>query len=196
MWYDADIDAQDAAHGCTGRFLADASRAHEALTFGTILSGLGFRGVSSGLTGQLGRSHIAGSSPSASTTCCHLHHVAEAPHAAEYRHRRGIWRAASHDWLGIGYGHRSASRPIILFLIIFLWTPPHFWALALLPLTAIMSVCRCAHVTGYVCGPDATRTGRYWSITVILADVGGAFAGLCQAWAECLYAVAWLVFGC
>jgi heme o synthase len=85
-----------------------------------------------------------------------------------------------------------AIEPLILFLIIFLWTPPHFWALALyrsddyaragipmLPVTA---------------GPDATRT-QILLYTIVLSAVAiapwplgyfsavyGVVAGICSAW--------------
>ena len=59
-----------------------------------------------------------------------LHDVAEAPDAAEHRHRRRRRRPAAGDRLGGGDRQRRLE-PLVLFLIIFLWTPPHFWALAL-----------------------------------------------------------------
>ena len=60
-----------------------------------------------------------------------LHDVAEALDAAEHRHRRRRRRLPADDRLGRGDRRRSASKPVLLFLIIFMWTPPHFWALAL-----------------------------------------------------------------
>src|SRR5207302_6088632 len=44
--------------------------------------------------------------------------------------RRRCGRAATCDRLG-GRHRRDRARAVILFLIIFLWTPPHFWALSL-----------------------------------------------------------------
>ena len=58
--------------------------------------------------------------------------LAEAPHAAEHRHRRRRRRDPAARRLGRGDRARSACAPLIMFLIIFLWTPPHFWALAIL----------------------------------------------------------------
>jgi protoheme IX farnesyltransferase len=54
--------------------------------------------------------------------------VAEALDAAEHRHRRpGRRLAAGHR---LGRGHREVPwQAWLLLLIIFLWTPPHFWAL-------------------------------------------------------------------
>ena len=51
--------------------------------------------------------------------------------AAEHRHRRRRRRLSADDRLGGGDGLASISASIALFLIIFMWTPPHFWALAL-----------------------------------------------------------------
>jgi protoheme IX farnesyltransferase len=48
----------------------------------------------------------------------HLHGDPQAVHAAEHRDRRGL-------------GRDVTFQPLLLFLIIFAWTPPHFWALAL-----------------------------------------------------------------
>ncbi len=49
---------------------------------------------------------------------------------AEHRHRRRRRRAAAVVAWAAATGSLSVE-PILLFLIIFLWTPPHFWALAL-----------------------------------------------------------------
>ena len=62
--------------------------------------------------------------------CFRLHHVAEADDAAEHRHRRRCRRLPADDRLGRGDRNGSLDS-VVLFLIIFLWTPPHFWALAL-----------------------------------------------------------------
>ena len=60
-----------------------------------------------------------------------LHDVAEAPHAAEHCHRRRRRRLPAGDRLGRGDRQRSTLMPLILFAIVFFWTPPHFWSLAL-----------------------------------------------------------------
>ena len=59
-----------------------------------------------------------------------LHHLAQAAHAAEHRHRRRRRRLSAADRLGRG-DRRHHAMPVLLFAIIFMWTPPHFWALAL-----------------------------------------------------------------
>jgi len=81
------------------------------------------------------------------------------------------WAAVSGD---------VSLAPVLMFLIIFLWTPPHFWALSLL---------RCDDYAGagvpmlpVVAGPDATRR-QILLYTLILGPVGLApwlagFAGL------------------
>jgi hypothetical protein len=61
-----------------------------------------------------------------------LHDVAEALDAAEHRDRRRRRRLPAGDRLGGGRPAIIAlSMPLLLFAIIFFWTPPHFWALAL-----------------------------------------------------------------
>ena len=59
-----------------------------------------------------------------------LHRLAEAAHRAEHRHRRR--RGAFPPLIGwvAATGQIDASARL-LFAIIFLWTPPHFWALSL-----------------------------------------------------------------
>ena len=59
-----------------------------------------------------------------------LYDVAQAHDAAEHRHRRRCRRISADDRLGRGDGD-GRHRAVLLFLIIFFWTPPHFWALSL-----------------------------------------------------------------
>jgi len=60
-----------------------------------------------------------------------LHRDPQATDAAKHRDRRRLRRHAA----GVGLGRHDrrcrGREALILFLIIFLWTPPHFWALAL-----------------------------------------------------------------
>ncbi len=61
----------------------------------------------------------------------HLYGVAQACDAAEYRDRR---RGGAFPPM-IGWAAATGTitiEPILLFLIVFFWTPPHFWALSLL----------------------------------------------------------------
>ena len=60
-----------------------------------------------------------------------LHRVAQARDAAEHRDRRRRRRRAAGARLGRGDRHASTGDALLLFLIIFVWTPPHFWALAI-----------------------------------------------------------------
>ena len=60
-----------------------------------------------------------------------LHALAQAQHAAEHRDRRRGRRVSAARRLGGGHGTLDLLA-LFLFLIIFYWTPPHFWALALL----------------------------------------------------------------
>ena len=59
-----------------------------------------------------------------------LHALAEAHLAPEHRDRRRRRRGAGARRLG--GGHRPPRwAPVVLFAVIFFWTPPHFWALAI-----------------------------------------------------------------
>ena len=62
----------------------------------------------------------------------HLYDVAQAADAAEHRYRRGGRVGTAARRLGNRHRSSSASRPFCCFLIVFVWTPPHFWALALM----------------------------------------------------------------
>jgi len=64
-----------------------------------------------------------------------------------------------------------AIEPCLMFLIVFLWTPPHFWALAL---TRIEDYARAGlPMLPVVAGADATRRHILW-YSVVLAPVGMA----------------------
>ena len=119
-----------------------------------------------------------------------LHHRAEALDRAEHRDRRRrpvrlppvvAWVAAT--------GSLSVE-PLLLFLIIFFWTPPHFWALALfrnddyaragVPMLPV------------VAGPDATRL-QILLYTIVLVAV--AFAPWPLGYFDAVYGVTSLVLG-
>ena len=61
-----------------------------------------------------------------------LHDVAQAPHAAEHRHRRRRRRGARRSSAGRRSPGGLDGTALYLFAIVFFWTPPHFWALSLL----------------------------------------------------------------
>ena len=102
MWYDADIDAcmQRTASRPIPRGLVSAD---EALTFGVVLA------IGSVITLGVLVNWVA----AALLTLDHrllplrLYHVAQAPHAAEHRHRRRCWRLPADDRLGCGHGLRE-----------------------------------------------------------------------------------------
>ncbi len=125
MWYDADIDAvmtRTASRPVpSGRILPE-----QALAFGLVLSALSVHDARR--VGQLG-----GRQPARLhhlLLCRRLHDVAEALDAAEHRHRRRCRLLSAVIGWAAATGAVSLES-VILFLIIFLWTPPHFWALAL-----------------------------------------------------------------
>ena len=92
-------------------------------------------------------------------------------------------------------------EPVLMFLIIFLWTPPHFWALALLSSDDYARAG--VPMLPVVAGPDETRK-QILIYTLVLAPVGltptllgyaglvyGAVAFLCGA---VMLALAWRVY--
>ena len=58
-----------------------------------------------------------------------LHGLAQAPDAAEHRHRRRGGRGSRRSWAGPPSTGSLSGTAIYLFAIVFFWTPPHFWAL-------------------------------------------------------------------
>jgi protoheme IX farnesyltransferase len=152
MWYDADIDAvmtrtamRPIPRGKISRF--------EALVFGLVLacSAVAVLALATNLTGgRAARLHDL-------LLCRRVHGVAEAatPQNIVIGGAAGAlppvigWAAATGD-IGL--------EPLALFLIIFLWTPPHFWALSLNRSRRICP-CRRPHAAGR-CRKGAQRRGR------------------------------------
>ena len=60
-----------------------------------------------------------------------LHRGPEAQVTSKHRHRRSGRRGPGPGGLGRSPGVRSGWAPLVLFALVFLWTPPHFWALAI-----------------------------------------------------------------
>ena len=125
MWYDADIDAVMSRTARRPiprgpRAAARSARLRPALA-GRSRSMLGLR--SNWLAAGAACLHDL-------LLRRHLHDVAQALDAAEHRHRRRGRRLPADDRLGRSHRH-AVARAVLLFLIIFFWTPPHFWALAL-----------------------------------------------------------------
>jgi heme o synthase len=162
MWYDADIDAR--MERTAGRPIPQGRvTADEALTFGSILS------VGSVLVLGLLVNWVAG--------------ALLALTIAFYVFVYTMWlkrRTAQNIVIGgaagafppmIGWAAVTGSvslESIVLFLIIFMWTPPHFWALALyrsddyaragVPMLPV------------VAGPDETRR-QIWLYSLLLVPV-------------------------
>ena len=125
MWYERDIDAL--MHRTRRRPIPAGRIAPQAaLAFGVSLS------VGSVLVLWLA-TNLAAATVLALSIAFYVfvyHDVAEAAHAAEHRDRRGGRRVSGADWLGSRTGSVDVL-PLLLFGIVFLWTPPHFWALSL-----------------------------------------------------------------
>ncbi|MBN8981450.1 MAG: heme o synthase [Rhizobiales bacterium] len=83
-----------------------------------------------------------------------------------------------------------SPEPILLFLIIFLWTPPHFWALALFRTDDYGRAN--VPMLPNVAGPDATRL-QILLYTVLLVTV--AFAPWPLGYFDAIYGVTSLVLG-
>jgi heme o synthase len=116
--------------------------------------------------------------------------VAQAHDRAEHRDRRGRRCRAGTGGLGGGDGALGAGA-WILFTVVFLWTPPHFWALAIVCdrdyATASVPMLPVVHGR-----PEAARRSlRYAAATVacsLLLPVADNRAGL-------IYVAAALVLG-
>ena len=83
-----------------------------------------------------------------------------------------------------------SMEPILLFLIIFFWTPPHFWALALFRSDDYARAG--VPMLPVVAGPDATRL-QILLYTVVLVAV--AFAPWPLGYFDAVYGVISLVLG-
>lgn len=125
MWYDADIDARMARTAARplprGRITAD-----EALQFGTVLS------VGSVLTLGVLVNWVAGAL--LALTIAFYVFVYTMWLKRRTPHNIVIGGAAGAFPPMIGWAAVTGSvslESVLLFLIIFMWTPPHFWALAL-----------------------------------------------------------------
>ena len=144
MWYDADIDAAD-----------DSAPPSVPVPSGAILNlarRLGF-GMALAVASVLMLGLLVSMwprppcfSPSPFCLLCgDLHHGPEAPHGAEHRHRWCRWCLPADDGSWCAVTGTIDPGAIALFMLIFMWTPPHFWALALYPrgATTATPVCRC-----------------------------------------------------
>ena len=171
MWYDADIDARMARTAARplprGRIAAD-----EALTFGTVLS------VGSVVTLGVLVNWVAGSLL-AMTIAFYLF-VYTMWLKRRTPHNIVIGGAAGAFPPMIGWAAVTGNvsiESVLLFLIIFLWTPPHFWALALYR-------CRDYERVGVpmlpvVAGlPETRRQILIYSVLLVPAAIAPYFVGL------------------
>ena len=125
MWYDADIDAVMARTAMRPIPRGKVSR-FEALVFGLVLSG--FAVVVLALATNL--------TAAALLACTILFYVVVYTAWLKRATRQNIVVGGAAGALPPVIGWAAATgeiglEPLALFLIIFLWTPPHFWALAL-----------------------------------------------------------------
>ncbi len=171
MWYDADIDARMARTAARplprGRVTAD-----EALTFGTVLS------VGSVVTLGVLVNWVAGAL--LALTIAFYLFVYTMWLKRRTPHNIVIGGAAGAFPPMIGWAAVTGNvslESVLLFLIIFMWTPPHFWALALYR-------CRDYERVGVpmlpvVAGPDETRRQiLLYSVLLVPLAVVPSFVGL------------------
>jgi heme o synthase len=126
MWYDADIDAE-MARTAARPIPRGSVTPDEALQFGTILS------VMSVLTLGVVVNWVAGAL--LAMTICYYLFVYTMWLKRLTPHNIVIGGAAGAFPPMIGWAAVAGNvtiESIVMFLIIFMWTPPHFWALALL----------------------------------------------------------------
>src|SRR6202790_2075036 len=125
MWYDADIDAVMTRTAMRPIPLGKVSR-FEALLFGLALGGFAVTALA--LATNL--------TAAALLACTILFYIVVYTAWLKRATRQNIVIGGAAGALPPVIGWASATgevglEPLILFLIIFLWTPPHFWALAL-----------------------------------------------------------------
>ena len=190
-WYDRDIDAlmerTSARPVASGRVGAGRrARASASCSPAAGVAVLALPGALAG--GRLGARRLP-------LLRRRLHRVAQAPHAAEHRHRRrGRAVPPLAAWAAV-HGSVSATA-VALFAIVFLWTPPHFWALALLstrttrapacpccrrcaaraPARSRSSSTRCSCPWHHSCRSPWGRSG--WLYAAVAAVLGARFVWL------------------
>ena len=174
MWYDADIDAlmtRTANRPIPRRRIAPG----EALAFGLVLAGR--RRDGDGAAGELARRRRCWPSPSSSTSSIYTMWLKRST-----PQNIVIGGAAGAFPPMIGWAAVTGSvslEPVLLFLIIFFWTPPHFWALALL---RVDDYARAGvPMLPVVAGAGETRRQIVIYSAVLLVDRRGALVhGLCR----------------
>ena len=125
MWYDADIDAR-MARTASRPLPKGAVTPQEALTFGVVLA------VGSVLCLGLVANWLAAGLLAATIAFYLFVYTMWLKRATPLNIVIGGAAGAAPPVIGWAAATGSVTlEPIILFLIIFIWTPPHFWALAL-----------------------------------------------------------------
>ncbi|WP_271504070.1 heme o synthase [Bradyrhizobium sp. CCBAU 11357] len=125
MWYDADIDAVMARTAMRPIPRGKVSKT-EALIFGVVL----------GITAVMALALVTNLAAAALLACTILFYVAVYTAWLKRTTKQNIVIGGAAGALPPVIGWAAATgqiglEPLALFLIIFLWTPPHFWALAL-----------------------------------------------------------------
>ena len=162
MWYDADIDARMAR--TSGRPIPQGRvSADEALTLGTILS------VGSVLVFGLLVNWVAGALLALTISFYVFVYTMWLKRRTAQNIVIGGAAGAFPPMIGWAAVTGSVSfESIVLFLIIFMWTPPHFWALALYRSDDYARVG--VPMLPVVAGPDETRR-QIWIYSLLLAPV-------------------------
>jgi heme o synthase len=171
MWYDADIDAQ-MARTAARPIPRGQVTAQEALTFGTVLSVLSV--MTLGLMVNWLSAFIL-----AFTIAFYIFvYTMWLKRRTPQNIVIGGAAGAFPPMLGWATVTGSVSlESVLLFLIIFLWTPPHFWALALYRARDYARVG--VPMLPVVAGPDETRRQiLLYSIVYVTTTVAPYFIGL------------------
>ena len=162
MWYDADIDEQ-MARTAARPIPSGSVTSQEALHFGAVLS------VMSVMTLGVIVNWVAGAL--LAMTICYYLFVYTMWLKRLTPHNIVIGGAAGAFPPMIGWAAVTGSvsiESIVMFLIIFMWTPPHFWALALLRTKDYERVG--VPMLPVVAGPHATRV-QIMIYSIILAPL-------------------------
>jgi protoheme IX farnesyltransferase len=165
MWYDADIDAR-MTRTAARPIPAGRLRGGEVLAFGLMLSG--FSVVVLGLLVNVVAAALLALTISFYVVVYTMWLKRSTPQNIVIGGAAGALPPII-GWASVTGG--ISLEPVVLFLIIFMWTPPHFWALALyrkddyaragVPMLPV------------VCGDDATRRQILY-YTLVLAPLGVA----------------------
>jgi protoheme IX farnesyltransferase len=175
MWYDASIDAQ-MARTSKRPIPAGMVSPNEALAFGLVLAAISI--IALALSANL----LSAGLLAATIIFYSVFYTMWLKYATPQN--IVIGGAAGALPPVIGWAAVSGSMDWdawLLFLIIFLWTPPHFWALALLK-TADYAAARIPMLP-VVAGETATKK-QIFAYTVVLAPMGAApwFVGMAGMW--------------